>query len=62
MERYVRGESLLKKGENTNQKNFEKSARTLLKHGIGGNIEEVREKLRGLIEAQKGVKKRKRRE
>ena len=35
------------------KKQFEKSARTLLKHGVGHNIEEAREKLRVLIEANR---------
>lgn len=39
------------------EKQFEKSARMLLKYGIGHNIEGAREKLRVLIEANKITKK-----
>ena len=39
------------------KKQFEKSARTLLKHGIGNTIEESREKLRVLIKANRIMEK-----
>jgi len=35
------------------KKQFEMSARTLLKYGVGSDIEEAREKLRVLIEANR---------
>lgn len=40
-------------------KRFEKLARTLLKYGIGHNIEEAREKAQSLIEANRMAKKQK---
>ena len=40
------------------KKQFEKNARTLLKYGIGKNIEEAREKLQSLIIDAKEIAKR----
>ena len=42
------------KKEPMNEKDFEKSARTLLRYGIGKNIEEAREHLRALLKKGKG--------
>lgn len=41
------------------KKQFEKNARTLLRYGIGDNIEGAREKLRALIGAQRIMEKHK---
>ena len=42
------------------KKQFEKSARLLLKYGIGHDIEEAREKLRVMIEANRVEEEKKR--
>ena len=48
-----KGDGEEKEGKNMDKKEFEISARTLLKYGIGKNIKEEREKLRALIKARR---------